>query len=644
MEQVSVETQRYMALSNERNPVIQTPEMSWSNLAQVVYKRTYARKDTGVVENWADTVDRVIDGNCRTVKVGPLERARLRYFMMERKAMPAGRGLWFSGAPAHERIGGAALNNCWFLTGDDWNHLIIAQDLLMLGGGVGMSVEQRFVSKLPKIKKGVKITHKKTADADFIVPDSREGWCELSRKVFEAFFVTGKSFTFSTILIRGKNESIRGFGGKASGPIPLIECIEKLCKVLTAREGKAVRPIDMADFLCIIGEMVVAGNVRRSAIIILGDQWDKTYLMAKRWDLGNIPTWRAMANFSIITDDINDAHPAYWKTYEHGEPFGAVNRTNIQMYGRMGELSPDTAEGVNPCAEACLENGEPCNLFEHFLSRYKTVEEFIEGVRLSTRYVKRVTLENYHHEVSEKVIKRNRRFGIGITGCLQSPLFTPEVLDMAYAAIQDEDRTYSKELGVPESIRTTVVKPSGTLSLLGECTAGIHPAYSRYYIRRVRFSAEDALVPLLREAGHNVEYVEKFDGSLDRNTVVADFYCATPEGTPCADEGWDTWKQLEVLKMAQKHWADQAVSVTVYYKREDIPQIKQWMRENLSQIKTISFLCHDDHGFKQAPLEAISKEQYDKLSSKVKPLDLSVLGQVGEIDSQECSSGACPIK
>ncbi len=141
-----------------------------------------------------------------------------------------------------------------------------------------------------------------------------------------------------------------------------------------------------------------------------------------------------------------------------------------------------------------------------------------------------------------------------------------------------------------------------------------------------------------------MEYVEKFDGSLDRNTVVADFYCSTPEGTPCADEGWDTWKQLEVLKMAQKHWADQAVSVTVYYKRDDIPQIKQWMRENLSQIKTISFLCHDDHGFKQAPLEAISKEQYDKLSSKVKPLDLSVLGQVGEIDSQECSSGACPIK
>ena len=618
---------------------------NWSNLAKVVYKRTYARKDNGTLENWADTVERVIAGNVQGHNVTAEEIERLRYYLMNRKAGPAGRGWWYSGAPSHKKLGGVALNNCWFVAGDEWNNFVLAQDLLMLGGGVGMSVEHRFVSKLPRLKKDVNIVSKDTKDADFIVPDSREGWNELTRRVLEAYFVTGKSFSYSTVCIRPAGEQIKGFGGVSSGPKPLVTYIDKLVALLKSREGRHLRPVDAADILCSIGEMVVSGNVRRSAIIILGDPWDKEYLKAKRWDLGNIPTQRAMANFSVVVDDVEDLHPLFWKTYEQGEPFGLVNRKNIQKFARMGELKPDTAVGVNPCAEATLEDGEPCNLQEIALPNLLNEEEFIQAARLMHRWGKRVTMETYHQPKCDAVVKRNRRIGTGITGCLQSPLFTPESLDRAYAAIQKENREYSKELNIPESIRTTVIKPSGTISKVMDCYEGVHPAYSRYIIQRVRFSGSDPLLPLLKEAGHYMEPTIRFDGTLDHNTQVVDFYVAAPESAPVADENWTTWKQLDVVKMAQKHWADQAVSVTVYYKREELDELKNWLKDNLKYLKTISFLCHSEHGFKQAPKEKISKEQYEKLSSKIKPINIdNGVGDGDLLSSMECEGGACPVK
>jgi len=539
--------------------------------------------------------------------------------------------------------GGIPTGNCWFTTGEHWENLVLGMDLLMLGGGVGISIEHRYVSKLPRVKKAVRVEHRATKDADFIVPDSREGWCELVRRAFEAFFVTGKSFTYSTVCVRGYGEGIAGFGGKASGPLPLIACVEKIAALLISREGHHVRPLDVMDMFCIIGEMVVAGNVRRSAIIILGDAHDKEYLKSKRWDLGSVPTQRAMANLSVVVDDVDDLHPLFWKTYESGEPFGIINRKNIRKFGRMGELKKDTAMGMNPCAEATLEDGEPCNLQEIFLANIKDEAEFIEAARLMHRYGKRVTLEDYHNPKNNEVVKRNRRIGTGITGCLQSPLFKPEFLDKAYSAIQAENVAYSKRLGIPESIRTTVVKPSGTMSIWGDCTPGIHPSYSRYYVRRVRFSSSDPLVKLLAEAGHPMEPVQRFDGTLDHATMVVDFFMRTPDGTPCSDDGFDTWSQLEALVMAQKHWADQAVSVTVYYKREELLAIKSWLADNLPKLKSISFLCHSEHGFKQAPLEAITKEVYEKMSAKIKPVNLEEI-KSGALESLECEGGVCPIK
>jgi ribonucleoside-triphosphate reductase len=617
---------------------------TWSNLAKIVTRRTYNRNDNNKLETWNDTIKRVIAGNIKNHNVSKEEINRLNYFLLNRKAMPAGRGLWFSGSPAHYKIGGAALNNCWFITGDEWTNFVMAQDLLMLGGGVGLSVEHRFVSKLPKIKKGVVIVHKGTKDADFIVPDSREGWNKLLFRVLESFFITGKSFCYSTICVRDYGQPIKGFGGTSSGTKPLIDFITNLSAILINREGKPIRPIDAADIICSIGEMVVSGNVRRSAIMILGDPWDKEYLKAKRWDLGLIPTYRAMANFSVVCDDVDDLHPLYWKTYEAGEAFGIFNRKTAQMYGRMGEKKKDTGVGINPCGEAILEDGEPCNLQEIFLPNLEDVKEFKEAAILMHKWGKRVTCEKYHNEKNDEVVKRNRRIGTGITGCLQAPeLFKLDVLNEVYSAIQKENVSYSKELNIPESIRTTLIKPSGTLSFLGECTPGIHAAFSKYYIRRIRFSSDDNLIKILRESGHKIEPVKKFDGKLDHTTLISEFYCKTPDGTPCVDDGFDMWKQLDTLVFAQKYWSDQAVSVTIYYRKEDINQIKAWLALNLKNIKTISFLCQNDHGFIQAPIEMINKEEYEKLSEGIKEIKFDDIESGDDLQNLECA-GSCPTK
>jgi ribonucleoside-triphosphate reductase len=617
-----------------------------SNLGKIVFRRTYSRRDSGKPENLREAAERVIAGNVRGKNVAEAEQKQLLKLMMENKAGPAGRGWWFSGAPSHERIGGAALNNCWYFNAADWRNFVIAQDLLMLGGGVGLSVEHKFVSKLPKVRKGVTIEHKLTKDADYIVPDSREGWCELLFRTLEAYFVTGRSFTYSTICVRGAGEAIVGFGGVASGPIDLIKLVVNIGRILAPREGKTPRPIDAADLICAIGEMVVSGNVRRSAIILIGDPFDKDYLKAKRWDLGVLPSYRGKANFSVACDDIEDLHPSFWNTYEHGEPFGIINRTNIRKYGRMGEDRTDTAEGVNPCGEATLENGEPCNLTEMALCNMDSPEEFIASAKLMQRWAKRVTMEKYHHPISAEVVARNRRTGNGITGALNSPLFNSTVLDYAYQAIQSEDESYSRELGIPRSIRTTVIKPSGTRSKAMDCDGyeGIHAPLSRYIIQRIRFSANDQLIPKLRAAGHTIQPDVKLDGTLDHSTLVVDFYVRAPEGSPVVDEGWTTWKQLGALKFAQKHWADQAVSVTVYYKKEEIPQLKAWLTENLQYLKTISFLLETGHGFKLAPKEPITETQFNRLSKTIRSLDADDIPEGDMVAGIECEGGVCPVR
>lgn len=633
----------------------------WSNLAKIVMRRTYARKDNPLtgdlgqpdahgdsyypLENWDQIIEREVAGNVSGRNVSEKEIQELLRLGKERKAIPAGRGLWFSGTSAHNKLGGAALNNCWFCTASDWYNFVVLADLLMLGGGVGASVEHKFVSKLPKVKKNVTITHQPGYSAGFIVPDTREGWCELMHRVYESYFSTGKSFTYSTSVLRGAGQPIKGFGGISSGPLPLITFVDQISNILNSRGGLHIRPIDAADIITSIGQVVVSGNVRRSAILLMGDCWDKEFLKAKRWDLGTIPGHRSNANYSVVCDDVDDLHPLYWKTFEQGEAFGLINRKNIQKFGRMGELMKDTAVGVNPCGEATLEPFEPCNLQEIILPNINDVEEFELAARLMQRYGQRVTMEKYHHEEIQKVIDRNRRVGTSITGCVASDLYVPAVLDRVYAAVRSENALYANQLGIPASIRSTTNKPSGTVSKVCDMAGyeGVHGALSRYIIQRIRFASNDALMPILKTAGHKMEPVRQLDGTIDHGTQVVDFYVKASEGSPVVDEGFDTWKQLKVWEIAQRHWSDQAVSVSVYYKHDEIPKIKEWMMNNIQNIKTISFMAESEHGYLQAPKQKITREEYEELSEKIKPIKFDQIGE-GGLENQECADGYCPVK
>lgn len=335
----------------------------WSTVGYLTYKRTYSRRlDDGDIasptEEWPDTVNRVVTAANAQLKCGFAddELHRLRYYMTKLKGTVAGRFLWQMGTPTIERLGLPSLQNCAFVAIDTpVRPFTWAMDMLMLGSGVGFSIQKEHVSKLPFVKKNfVGPTRHDSADADFIVPDTREGWVALLERTLESAFARKKSatFTYSTQLIRGKGAPIKGFGGVASGAEILYDGITNIAQILEKRTGKSMRSIDCLDIMNIIGSIVVAGNVRRSAQLAIGDPDDIEYLLAKRWDVGNIPPWRSMSNNSVACDDISQLHDFFWDGYEgKGEPYGLINLTLSKKVGRLGDTDyPDpTVVGYNPC-------------------------------------------------------------------------------------------------------------------------------------------------------------------------------------------------------------------------------------------------------------------------------------------------------
>jgi len=623
---------------------IKKPNWGYNGLGEIVYKRTYSRiKENGMNEEWWETIARCING---AQKIGAdyteKEAQRLYDLVFNLKCNFAGRMLWQLGTSTVDRFGGNSLLNCWYVSIRDIDDFCFIFENLMLGGGVGFSIRREDVHELPKVKEGVTITHKKTNDADFIVPDTREGWVKLLKKVMKSFFYTGESFTYSTLVVRSKGELINGFGGKASGPSILIEGIEKISGVIRDREEKKLRSLDVLDICNIIGSVVVAGNVRRSAQIALGDPDDYLFLRAKRWDLGNIPNWRAMSNNTIYADSYDHISDAVWKGYDgSGEPYGFFNLPLSMKMARVGDKKKDKCEGANPCSEILLESYECCNLSEIYLNNIESKKEFKECARLLYKTQKAICALPFIHEKTNEVVHRNMRIGVGITGICQS-FDKLEWLDECYNDLREYDKEWSKKKGYAESVRLTTTKPSGTLSLLSGSTPGIHPAYANYYIRRIRMSSDDALVDTCKNAGYPTEYVKRFDGTEDHSTIVVEFPCSVPLGTLLARD-MTAIEQLELVAKIQREWSDNSVSVTVYYHLEELDKIKQWMEKNYeNSLKTVSFLLHSDHGFDQAPYEEISQEEYEKRITRLKEIEVVATG--GVLEGVECSSGACPIR
>ena len=623
----------------------------WGPVGYVTYKRTYSRPTkNGRTEEWHDTIERVVDA-CRTqLNVGftTKDEDSLRRIMMNLKGTVAGRFLWQLGTKTVDKLGLPSLQNCAFVVCDEpIRPFTWAFEMLMLGSGVGFNIQREHVYQIPKILKKVKVERIDVNDADFIVPDSREGWVELMRRVLEASFVTGQGFTYACHLIRSKGSPIKGFGGVASGPQDLVWGIGEINTILNSRSGKRLRPVDCLDIMNIIGRIVVAGNVRRSAQIALGDYDDFDFLRAKRWDLGGIPNWRAMSNNSVICDDISKLPEEFWEGYKgNGEPYGLINLEASRRMGRVDETQYPDPEvmGFNPCAEQSLANFETCCLAEIYLPNIESYDELLEVSRILYRINKHSLAIKCAVKETEDIVHKNMRMGIGVTGYLQATDEQRSWLSDCYNYLRAYDTEYSKGKGFNPSIKLTTVKPSGTLSLLAGVTSGAHPAYSQYYIRRIRMSSDSPIVKVCRKNGFPVEFQRNFDGTEDHSTIIVSFPCKFPKHTLLAND-MSAVDQLQVIKRLQTEWSDNAVSVTIYYRKHELDDIKQWLSENYVNVKSVSFLLHNEHGFDQAPLEEITEAKYLELSASVTPIfSFDETINLNDMDIADCEGGACPVR
>lgn len=627
----------------------------WGEVGYVTYKRTYARKieELGRTEEWNETCERVCRG---LLEIGGAftqsELETLFDHLFHLRGSTSGRALWQLGTETVQRIGADSLQNCWHVTVNDLTAFPFTFNQLMLGGGVGFNLQPEYVYELPQVKYNVVVERVDAPDCDFIVPDNREGWVELLWRTLQAFFTTGKPLRYYTKNIREKGKPIKSFGGVASGSEDLVHGIDKIAKIIRARHNNKLRPIDCLDILNIIGHIVVSGNVRRSAEIAIGDISDRLFLDAKNWSKHSIPNWRAMSNNSIACDDVKDLLPEFWSGYRgEGEPYGLININNCRRFGRLADgenYRPDPKVcGVNPCAEITLANKEPCNLADIFLPNVADEKQFIEIARLLYKVCKTISCVGFSDPTTDAIVKENHRLGIGLTGWMAAPLFHDAViLGNCYRAIEEEDRQYSRELNVKESIKLTTIKPSGTLSLLPYgVTPGVHAAFSKYLLRRIRFAANDPLVDQCMAAGYDVEPLLQMDGSYNYDTMVVSFPMRFPDHV-VTEEQVTVIDELNEQLFLQTHWADNSVSATHYFKEHELPVLQNWLEEHYKdEVKTCSFLLSEEHGFAQAPLEKITRERYEELVASCTPITRFEDDQQRDlVDTLECAGGHCPIK
>ncbi|HDP33770.1 MAG TPA: hypothetical protein ENN29_01530, partial [Candidatus Hydrogenedentes bacterium] len=631
----------------------------WGPLGYITYKRTYARvvadDPHGRTEEYWETLRRVVEGcytiqwnHCQSLKL-PWKREKAQRSAQEMfrlmwnfRFLPPGRGLWMMGTDYIYERGSAPLNNCAFVSTDEIDNdfaepFCFLMDLSMLGTGVAFDTKGAGLVTISKPQIGG-YTH--------VVEDSKEGWTDLVRAILNAYVGRGKRpVEVDYSRIRPQGAPIKTFGGIAPGPGPLKECIANIDKILAPRDGHPISSSDITDLMNVIGKCVVSGGVRRTAELALGDPDDEEYLQLKdeKKHKEELMAWRWASNNSIIAKEGMNYMGAGTQTASNGEP-GYFWLENARAYGRLkdGATFVDAkVAGTNPCAEQSLESYEICNLVETFPSRHETLEEYLRTLKFAYLYAKTVTLIPTHNERTNAIMLRNRRIGLSQSGIVES--FARHGrrehfrwCDEGYKYICKLDRLYSQWLCVPESIKKTSIKPSGTVSLLPGVTPGIHYPHSQFYWRTIRLDKTSPLIEPIRNAGYRLE-----ESVYGDNTLVA-YFPVKEKFFLRSKKDVSVWEQVENVAQMQYYWADNQVSATITFKQDEAQDIPYILELYETRLKSISFLPLKEHNYPQAPYQEINQDIYVYAVSKLKPVNFQHVN-TDEAQDLYCDGDKCEI-
>jgi ribonucleoside-diphosphate reductase alpha chain len=593
---------------------------------QFIHRSRYARylEDKGRRETWEETVERYID-NVVVPKIGRDDAALICYLrdaIIDMDVMPSMRGLMTAGK-ALERDN-VALFNCSYIPCDHPRAFDEAMYILMCGTGVGFTVERQDISKLPTVSDEMHDT-----DTTIVVEDSKLGWAKAFKELISMLYA-GQVPKWDVDKVRPAGARLKVFGGRASGPEPLISLFKFCVKTFKGAVGRKLTSIECHDIMCKIGETVVVGGVRRSALISLSNLSDDRMRHAKSGQWWENNPQRSLANNSVCYTEKPDmlAFMKEWQAmYESqsGER-GIFNRIAAKKQaGKNGRRDTNHDFGTNPCSEIILRPYQFCNLTEVVCRADDTFETLKRKVELATilgTIQATFTDFRYLRSIWKRNTEEEALLGVSFTGLMDSPLkdMYYESSDQLEALKQhavEVNKLWAERLEINQSTAITCVKPSGTVSQLVDSASGLHPRFAPYYVRRVRNSVNDPLTQFLASQGVPWEM-----DKMSPNTAVFSFPQKSPDGAVCKD-GLTAIEQMKYWKHIQDNWCEHKPSITVYYGADEYMELGAWVWEHFDEVSGVAFLPRLEHTYEQAPYEEITKEQYEELKATMPTIDWS---------------------
>jgi len=601
-------------------------------------------------ETWAETVERYIS-NVVYDKVDNKTVSDIQDAILNLEVMPSMRAVMTAG-PALQRDNTAGYN-CSYLPVDDPKSFDEAMFILLCGTGVGFSVERQYVSKLPEVPEKLF-----NSEDVIVVHDSKEGWAKSLRKLI-AMLYAGEIPTWDTSKVRPAGARLKTFGGRASGPAPLEELFRFVIDKFKTAQGRKLSSIECHDIMCKIGEVVVVGGVRRSAMISLSNLSDDRMRHAKSGHWWESNGQRALANNSVSYTEKPDAETFMreWLALiesKSGER-GIFNRqASKKQAAKNGRRDPNQEFGTNPCSEIILRPYQFCNLTEVVVRATDTIADLERKVRLASilgTIQSTMTHFPYLRKVWQKNTEEERLLGVSLTGILDNQLLTAtnagldKTLEHLRNVAISTNAEWAERLGIPASAAITCVKPSGTVSQLVDSASGIHARHSHYYIRTVRGDNKDPLTQFMKDQGiPNEPCVMKPD-----QTTVFSFPMKAPENAVTRND-MTAVEQLELWLMYQRHWCEHKPSITVTVRDNEWVEVGSFVYKYFDEMSGVSFLPHSDHTYQQAPYQECSKSDYETLLSVMPAaIDWAKLSDYEKEDTSKgtstfaCVGGSCEI-